>query len=147
MYSYQLIVLFFLSVYSTSAFSPPCQKSSEAVTIWRHCRSMVSFGAATTDTSLYFKDLPEDDLTSFTTNTIQQQQQQQQHVEQPPPAPSHPELYLPRHSEETRGKFQLGLQDAELYVGRIAMLTAILLLSVEISTGESLPDQLARYFG
>lgn len=106
----------------------------------------MSLGASTTDTSLYFKDLPEDDLTSFTTSTIQQQQQQQ-YVEQPPPAPSHPEFYLPRHSDETRGKFQLGLQDAELYVGRFAMLAAILLMSVEISTGESLPDQLARYFG
>ena len=102
----------------------------------------MSLGAATTDTSLFFKDLPEDDLSTFTTSSIQQQ-----HVGQAPPAPSHPEFYLPRHSDETRGKIQLCLRDTELYVGRVAMLAAVLLLGVEISTGASLPDQLARYFG
>lgn len=98
----------------------------------------MALGAATTDTSLFFKDLPEDDLTSLTTSSIQ-------HVEQAPPAPS--EFYLPRHSDETKGKIQLYLRDTELYVGRIAMLAAVLLLGVEISTGASLPEQFARYFG
>lgn len=143
MYSYQRIVLFFLSVYSASAFAPSLG-GNNAAPILRSCqRRSVSLGAATTDTWVY-KDDPEDKLTCFTTANLQPQRVEKA----PPPTPSIPELYLiPRHSSEQAEKARLCLSNIELYIGRIAMLAAILLLGIEVATGASLPDQLARYFG
>jgi len=142
MSSYKHIILFFLSVYSASSFAP----SSPQVFGCHQRRSVSSaLGAATTDTSLFYKDHPDDeDLSSFAvTNT--RSVNIRQHTERAPP--SRPEIYLPRHSDENASKARLRLSEAELVVGRFAMLSAILLFGVEITTGISFPDQLARFFG
>lgn len=142
MSSYKHIILFFVSVYSASAFVPS-QRGSRVVGSPERRSVSSALGAATTDTTLFYKDHPHEDLSSFaTTDTVNINRE----VQDRPPS-TRPEFYLPRHSDENAVKAHVLLGDAELMLGRFAMVAAILFLGVEIMTGTSLPDQLARLFG
>lgn len=143
MSSYKHIILFLLTVYSASAFVPLSQGNDRSFGC-QHTRSLVSSAlcAATTDTKLFFKDHPDEDLSIFATTATTTVQRR---VER---APLHPEMiYLPKHSDESAELARAVLSETELIVGRVAMMVAILLFGVELATGASLPDQLARYFG
>jgi len=55
---------------------------------------------------------------------------------------------LPRHSpdQQTISRLRL-LEDTEMMLGRVAMIAALVLFSVELTTGQSLPYQIGSFFG
>jgi hypothetical protein len=81
---------------------------------------------------LYYKnDEPQD---CVPTNTI--------NLRKPPS----PDIYLPRHSSKAQ-EARIAMHNAELILGRLAMIAAIVLFGVELLTGTSLPDQLYHMIG
>jgi hypothetical protein len=83
------------------------------------------------DPLYYTTDEPQDYVP---TNTI--------NVRKPPS----PDIYLPRHSSKAQ-EARIAMYNAELILGRLAMIAAIVLFGAELTTGTSLPDQLAHMVG
>jgi hypothetical protein len=55
-----------------------------------------------------------------------------------------PDIFLPRHSDHQAKEARIAMCNAELMLGRVAMLASLVLFGVEVTTGTSLPDQLAH---
>lgn len=131
--SYNPIILFFLSVYSTSAYM-----LSQNIPYVTHRTGSVPSSLASTEAPypislmepLYYKnDEPQDYVQ---TNTINVRRSLS------------PDIYLPRHSDAQAKEARIAMYNAELMLGRVAMLASLVLFGVEITTGTSLPDQLAH---
>ena len=99
----------------------------------------MALDVATTDTTLFYKDDDDEHMNAFvTTNSGSLHRPRASKQVQAKT------IYLPRHSDGNTGIAQRYLSQAELLVGRVAMLAAVLLLGVEVTTGMSLPDQLTH---
>lgn len=135
--SFKHIIYLFLSVYSTSAF----MLSPKMIPFVTYSTVSVPSSLSATDIPhppislkdpLYYKNNEPQDYVP--TNTI--------NVRKPPS----PDIYLPRHSAKAQ-EARIAMHNAELILGRLAMIAAIVLFGVELLTGTSLPDQLSHMIG
>lgn len=126
------IILFFLSVYSTSAYM------TQKIPYVTHRSGSVPSSLASTEAPypislmepLYYKNNEPQDYVQ--TNTINVRKSLS------------PDIYLPRRSDAQANEARIAMYNAELMLGRVAMLASLVLFGVEITTGTSLPDQLAH---
>lgn len=135
MKSFSSFVTFFLATfgsYQSSAFvvGPSSYSRSAAAS------ALAAAVVTDSDSRLFYRDSSED-TQAFTTDIPRI-------IKQKTTLPRLSKLELPRQVEADVAKARMMFQ-VEMVVGRVAMVAAVVLFLVEVTTGQSLPDQIASW--
>ena len=131
-----LLLIILASLSSSSAFLVPTAPSHFGVLRMtkESCTQLCS------KTKLQYRNQAEDDSLYFTDSSEAIANSLQERSNQVPPS-----MFLPRQSQRNASRIEV-MMDAEMFLGRIAMMASIIMISLEVCVGISLPDQIYNLF-